>query len=70
MWWFIPTTVTVTGATVGNPAVAGFSSITTTNWQIMANVSGANTVFVGATNFTSGGAVNLQQDSDRGGLQA
>ena len=52
------TTVTVTGATVGQPAFAGFSSVTTSGWLISAFVTATNTVTVTLRNVT-GGAVDL-----------
>jgi hypothetical protein len=42
---------------IDNPAVAGPSSTTRQNWQIMATVLSVNPVFVSLTNFT--GAANL-----------
>lgn len=52
------TTVTVTGATVGQPAFAGFSSVTTSGWIISAFVTATDTVTVTLRN-TTGGAVDL-----------
>ena len=52
------TDVTVTGAAVGDPAFAGFTSITAAGWVISAIVTGADTVKVTLVNHT-GGAVDL-----------
>ena len=52
------TNVTVTGAAVGDPAFAGFTSITAAGWVISAIVTGADTVKVTLVNHT-GGAVDL-----------
>lgn len=52
------TTVTVTGAAVGDPAIAGLSSINAAGWFLSANVTSANTVTVTLMNHT-GGTVDL-----------
>lgn len=52
------TTVTVTGAAVGQPAAAGLSTITAAGWEISASVTATNTVTVTLVNHT-GGTVNL-----------
>ena len=52
------TNVTVTGAAVGDPAFAGFTSITAAGWVISAVVTAENTVKVTLVNHT-GGAVDL-----------
>lgn len=52
------TTVTVTGAAIGDPAIAGFSSVTAAGWIISASVTSANTVTVTLMNHT-GGNVDL-----------
>lgn len=50
--------VTVTGAAVGDPAVAGFTGINAAGWRLTACVIAANTVSVFLTNNT-GGTLNL-----------
>lgn len=50
--------VTVTGANIGAPCMAGLSTITADEWQISAYVSALDTVQVVITNHT-GGTVNL-----------
>jgi len=52
------TSVTVEGAVVGDPALAGFSSIVVTGWVITATVIAIDTVEVRITNNT-GGTVDL-----------
>lgn len=48
------TTVTVTGATAGSPAFAGFSGLSSINWDIYAIVTADNTVSVRIVNRTGG----------------
>lgn len=50
--------VTVQGAAVGDPVIAGFSSIAAAGWRLTANVRATNTVSVLLTNNT-GGTVDL-----------
>ena len=45
-------TLTISGAAVGDPVVAGFSSITAGGWVLAAHVTAANTVSVTVTNRT------------------
>jgi hypothetical protein len=52
------TNVTVTGAVVGQPVIAGFSSITAAGWFISGSVISANTVSVSILNVT-GASVDL-----------
>lgn len=52
------TTVTVTGANIGDVVQVGFSSITSGAWQLCGHVTSANTVTIVLTNHT-GGAVDL-----------
>lgn len=54
------TTVTVTGAAVGDPAIAGLSSISTAGWFLSANVTSTDTVTVTLMNHT-GGTVDLAE---------
>jgi len=46
------TTVTVTGAAVGNPVFAGFSGLASVNWDIYAIVTATDTVSVRIVNRT------------------
>jgi hypothetical protein len=64
----VSTTVTVTGAAVGEPCVAGLTTMTTTNMTITAYVSAANTVTVVIFN-KSGGAVDLGSGTLRVAVQ-
>jgi len=51
------TTLTVSGASLGDPAIAGFSAIPKngeTGWEITAHVFATNTVYVKLTNNTGG----------------
>jgi hypothetical protein len=48
------TTVTVTGAVAGSPCFAGYSGITSANWDIYALVTSADTVSVRIVNRTGG----------------
>lgn len=59
-----PKTVTVPGAAVGDPAAAGFSSITAAGWDIRAIVTSADTVSVTLLNNT-GGNVDLAEGTVR-----
>jgi hypothetical protein len=52
------TSVTVNGAAVGDPVIAGHTSIVAAGWEVSANVISTNTVSVRITNHT-GGAVDL-----------
>lgn len=52
------TTVTVTGAVVGQPVFVGYSSITAAGWALSGSVTAADTVTVTLVNKT-GGAVDL-----------
>lgn len=51
-------TLTISGASVGDPVLAGFSSITAAGWLLDAHVTSANTVSVTITNKT-GAPVDL-----------
>lgn len=51
-------TLTISGAAVGDPVMAGFTSITAAGWLLDAHVTSANTVSVTITNKT-GGVVDL-----------
>jgi hypothetical protein len=61
------TTVTVTGAAVGDIALCGFTSITAAGWQMRANITSANTASVTITNQT-GGTVDLPSGTLRVGV--
>jgi hypothetical protein len=61
------TTVTVTGAAVGDIALCGFTSITAAGWQMTANITSANTASVTITNNT-GGTVDLGSGTVRVGV--
>lgn len=52
------TTVTVTGAAVGDVCIGSFSLATTQHWDVSATVRSANTVGIALRNWT-GGTVNL-----------
>lgn len=49
-------TLTISGATIGDPVMAGFSSITAPGWLLDAHVTAANTVSVTLTNKTGAAA--------------
>ena len=52
------TTVTVTGAAIGDPVAAGFTSITAAGWILSGSVTATDTVTVTLMNLT-GSAVDL-----------